>query len=196
MMSNINTYIQEICDLSPGQMSFDEREVIYNTISQSECNNLLVFGAGNDSKLWSMSSDNTMVLENDRVWLDKISVKYKDIAGLKFMEVVYNMFDTEQECLDAIKQNDNTKLKVDVCDSIFDVKWDAIIVDSPTGYRSRNEYFRAGSIKLASRLASSDCHIFVHDCNRRVELAAVSEFMSGRQHQSVDRLNIYPKFKV
>ena len=190
MMSSINTYIQKICDMSPNQMSFDEREIIYNIISQSECKNLLVFGAGNDSKLWSMSSDNTVVLENDEVWLNKISAKYEDIIGLEFMRVIYRMFDTEQECFNAIKYDDDSMLKVDVCDSIFNIKWDAIIVDSPTGYRSRDEYYRAGSIKLASQLASSDCHVFIHDCNRRIESAAVSKFMSDRQSQTIDRLNI------
>jgi len=186
-MSDIGVYIQEICDISPNQMSFNEREFIYNTIKQSGSENLLVFGAGNDSKLWGMSSINTVVLENDDIWLNKISTKYKDILELKFMKVSYNMFKSRQECLDAIECDDVSMLKVNVSDDIFDIKWDAIIVDSPTGYRESNEYYRASSIRLASQLAESGCHIFVHDYDRHIETVAVSKFLDNKQMRMIDR---------
>ena len=186
-MSAIEDKIRSICDESPGQMSYDERLFIFNTISSTNCKNLLVFGAGNDSELWSMCSKYTLILENDDEWLSNISSKFKNTQGLEFNKVNYNMFRTEQECLDAIKHDSVSKLTVDVCDMFLKKKWDAIIVDSPTGWRECNEYYRGGSIKLASNLAEDRCHIFIHDCNRRVETAAISKFLLGTNEQTIDR---------
>ena len=189
-MSAIEDKIQSICDESPGQMSYDERLFIFNTISSTNCENLLVFGAGNDSELWSMCSLNTVVVEHDKKWLDSISSRFSSITSLQFYPAEYKLFNTRQQCIDALNNRDEEALQVRIdCFDPFDIDWDCIIVDGPTGYRETNEFYRSGSIKLAYDLAKniSKCKVFVHDADRLIESKSVETFFRSETIYNVER---------
>ena len=189
-MNSVESQIKSICNESPGQMSYNERLFIYNTILSTNCKNLLVFGAGNDSELWSKCSQNTVVVEHDREWLDSISSRYITTPGLKFYSAKYKLFDTRQQCVDAINEKNIEALQVHI-DGFdpFDVDWDCIIVDGPTGYRDSREFYRSGSIKLACDLTEnkSKCKVFVHDVDRLIESKSIEMFFPGRMMYNLER---------
>lgn len=188
-MSELESRIRTICNGNITQMSFDERMLICNTLQDIKCNKLLVFGAGNDSGLWAGLSDTTFIVEHDVNWLQRMSAEFKDCDGLSFHKAVYNTFETKARCISAISSNDD-KLDIIIDDlNPYEHEWDAIIVDAPTGYREITELYRGGSIRLASILAKSSCHVFVHDVDRVVEQMACDTYFKDNAVSTVDRLN-------
>lgn len=192
MNNDTTEQIKQICAESPGQMSYNERTYIYNTLSSIGCNDLLVFGAGNDSKLWSDLSTRTAVLEHDSEWINKISKKFEHVDDLNFYQITYNKFKSQQECVEAIEYDIEHKLKSETTFAdLHKVRWNAIIVDGPTGWNMSGDFYRAGSIRLASLLAFEPCHVFVHDVNRHIEKLACDKYFKNHSCYNVDRLNYY-----
>lgn len=154
------------------QLSPEQLISIINTINQP-CN-LLVFGVGNDSSLWikANKSGKTVFIENNTDWLDKIKqinpelqavlVEYKTMLS-KWKELI----------------NKPTELEMDLNSSEYNIrktKWDVILVDAPMGYKDEHPG-RMQSIYEASRLVKDGGHIFVHDCNRKVEDKYTTRFL-------------------
>ena len=50
--------IDELIDDNPGQMSFDQYQYIYDTVSSKNGCNFLIFGLGKDSQLWIEANKN------------------------------------------------------------------------------------------------------------------------------------------
>ena len=183
--------IKSVCSKTPGQMSFQERKFICDTLINDNCTNLLVFGAGHDSELWSHLSTNTHVVEHDSEWLKNIQNEYQHVEGLNFYKAYYNTFNHVLECIECMN-NDSDRLNVTIDGlHVESFSWDAVIVDAPTGYRDNNELYRAGSIRLAAKLTTNKCHVFVHDVNRRVESLACGKYFKNKLAYNVDRLNYY-----
>lgn len=185
--------IKNVCSLTKDQMSFGERVFITNELVKIKCENLLIFGAGHDSIFWSKQSKNTYILEHDKKWLDNISNNCKDVNGLQFFFAEYATFATINECAHAIRCN-SSKLDINIHGlEPSKIKWDAIIVDAPTGYRPTNELFRGGSIRLANNLANKGCLLFIHDTDRILEQFACMSFLKRPPVYNIDRLNFYIK---
>ena len=183
--------IKSVCSKAPGQMSFQERKFICDKLANHNCTNLLVFGAGYDSELWSHLSVNTHVVEHDNGWLKNKQNEYQHVIGLNFYKAHYNTFTHAQECIECMNNNsDRLNVTIDGLE-VESLSWDAVIVDAPTGYRDTNELYRAGSIQLAAKLTANKCHVFVHDVNRRVESLACDKYFKNKLAYNIDRLNYY-----
>ena len=80
--------LQELADLNPGQMSFEEYCYMYDIISKRRGSNFLVFGLGKDSDMWIKCNANgkTVFLEHDTAW---ISPAKEQIPDIDIREVQY-----------------------------------------------------------------------------------------------------------
>lgn len=190
MNTLVTDQIKDICSKTKGQMSFDERLFITKEINKIDCKNLLIFGAGFDSMFWSEQSANTYILEHDIKWFEEISNKCVDVDRLRFFHAEYKLFNNINACVSAIDTNSSDLDVIVNGIDLFKINWDAIIVDAPTGYRSENEYYRGGSIRLASQLAKEGCLVFIHDVNRKLEHYACKKYFNDPTY-SVDRLDFY-----
>ena len=135
---------------------------------------MLVFGLGKDSKLWmdNNSLGKTVFLEDDKTWFDRICA---EIPGINAYLVNYNS--QRKDWQNWLKGN-TQDLLLDLPSEILETKWDIIFVDAPAGWSDETPG-RMKSIYTAAHLAhkSKGCHVFVHDCNRKVEAVYCSKFL-------------------
>ena len=86
--------ILDLIDENPGQMSFEEYAYIYNLINLKNGCNVLVFGTGKDSELWSKANKNgkTIFLEDDLQWINHASVMGigLDIRHVEYTDLGYD----------------------------------------------------------------------------------------------------------
>jgi uncharacterized protein (TIGR01627 family) len=168
----------------------DKREIIFERINKNiqlspeqlisiidtlkpPCN-LLVFGVGNDSSLWIKANKdgNTVFIENNIDWLNKVK---RINPELKSVLVEYKtVLSKWKDIIDKPKE-----LEMDFNSDDYDIrktKWDVIIVDAPMGYEEAHPG-RMQSIYEASRIIKDGGHVFVHDCNRKVEGVYTTKFL-------------------
>ncbi len=150
---------------------------IIHAIREFEHCNMLVFGLGNDSPLWSEinSSGRNVFLEDYKLWFDKIT---SDFPNLESYLVSYPNKITEwKEMI-----NSPEKLTADLPREVAGQKWDVILVDGPRGHiYSEDQPGRMSSIYLASRLVGPGGYVFVHDAERELE-DAYSEKYLGKDY--------------
>lgn len=149
---------------------------------KSPCN-FLVFGLGLDSLMWTALNHGgrTVFLEEDKSWIDQIT---KQLPSLEAYHVVYNTKVTEADELMEIGMREHCKDVVDPRQSkcelalkglpneVYDIDWDLIMVDAPTGYFDgapgrMTAIYTAGL--MARNREEGDTDVFVHDVNRVVE---------------------------
>jgi uncharacterized protein (TIGR01627 family) len=159
-----------------GQMSLDEYSLLLETLGKKAPCNFLVFGVGNDSKLWLEINKNgrTVFLEDSEFWLNKIRASFPLLEGYL---VFYNTKRSEWKKRLA-KDQQSGALMLDLPSSIKDVAWDIIFVDAPCGYSDQTPG-RMKSIYTASELAKNNysVDVFVHDCDRTVEQVYSDTFL-------------------
>jgi hypothetical protein len=134
---------------------------------------LLVFGVGNDSGYWlALNRDGTTIfLEHDLPWLRAIA---EDIGSEAILAVQYDLRLAEW----ATVIDQPSRLAMHLPPSVRDTSWDVIVVDAPEG-RQPSHPGRMQSIYEASRLASPQGHVFVHDCHRQVESVYSDRFFGA-----------------
>lgn len=167
------------------QLSLNEYKYIIPFLGES---NFLVFGTGNDSELWNYvnKEGKTFFLENKKEW---IKPEYGNV-----IEVEYNCVITDyKKLLNEFRKGIYDNLKINLPDTIKNIKWDVIFVDSPEGWNI-NSYGRMQSIYTAYSLSNENTHIFIHDCNRAVE-DAYSKEMFSIIHQ-IEKLRYVRKTKT
>ncbi|KAH7835567.1 hypothetical protein Vadar_027438 [Vaccinium darrowii] len=149
---------------------------------KSPCN-FLVFGLGLDSLMWTALNHGgrTVFLEEDKSWIDQIT---RQLPSLESYHVVYNTKVTEADELMEIGMREHCKDVVDPRQSkcelalkglpneVYDIDWDLIMVDAPTGYFDgapgrMTAIYTAGL--MARNREEGDTDVFVHDVNRVVE---------------------------
>jgi uncharacterized protein (TIGR01627 family) len=125
--------------------------------------NFLVFGTGEDSIYWRLKNKlgKILFLEYDDTFIDKT---HTDIIKLNYT----TKLEDADFLLEEYKNKNFKNLMLDLPNEVMKVKWDAIFVDSPTGYDSSCPG-RMQSIFMASILSSETTDVFVHDINRKVE---------------------------
>ena len=163
-----NDYRDEIDALvanNPGQMSFDQYQYIYDTVSSKNGCNFLIFGLGKDSQLWieANKNGNTVFVEDNIEWINFC----KSIPNLDVRHVNYtNVGHDYEKLLEDYKLGINN-LNLDLHNDIRQKKWDIILVDGPANYgfdvpcRMKSIYETYNLSKL-----NNDIDIFVHDVNK------------------------------
>lgn len=141
---------------------------------------LLVFGAGHDSKLWDMLNlgGSTDFLESDREWVGKISAEH---PSLKLHLVSYKYSIEQMDTFLQSPREMDLPASVGQCSTVC-------IVDAPPGWAS-GQPGRLESIFTATRraercacLQNRPFYVYVHDVNRPVEKTLIDRFLESKQH--------------
>lgn len=150
------------------QMTEEEYRYIASFLGDK---NFLVFGTGYDSNIWRFANKGgvTLFLEHNTEWIKD----EKDILKVKYStkRIQY------KQLLEEYKRGQFNNLVMDLPDSVNNINWDYIFVDSPEGY-SDDTHGRMQSIYMASILSSEITEVFVHDCHRVVEDIYTNEMFS------------------
>jgi glucuronoxylan 4-O-methyltransferase len=168
------------------QIDVNELSVIINIIKRRAPCNFLIFGLGNDSLFWESinRSGKTVFLEDNEDWIQKIS---KQDATIRIYLIDYKSQLTQWQAL----LNSPHLLNIDLPREIENESWNIILVDSPEGWR-HDKPGRMKSIYLASQLGKNNSDIFVHDCDRQVEIIYCDKFLKeGNFKVQVGKLRHY-----
>jgi uncharacterized protein (TIGR01627 family) len=176
--------------LTPGQMSYEEYEFIYNLIKELSPCNLLVFGLGKDSCLWtSINSGYTLFIEDDPFWINK--TKDKLTGNFEIFEYKYNTsvkkwidYLANPNILNILKikfQNLNNN------DVLYKTNWDIVLIDGPVGCSNESS---GRIIPISTAYSLNKKNILIHDCDRVVENISSRVFF-GNNFETLDRLRIY-----
>ncbi len=137
---------------------------------------MLVFGAGNDSRIWTKlnKGGETVFLEDNEQRISAIKGKN---PKCRIEKVCYwtKVGHWRQE----IQSPD---LLLDLPSDVAQGQWDIIYVDAPTGFNDDCPG-RLQSIYTAAKLAGPNTKIFIHDCDRQVEMEAIKQFVGFDLHK-------------
>jgi glucuronoxylan 4-O-methyltransferase len=176
-MTDIAKYIKD-----NGVCLFEhEAKCIYDTINSVENSNLLIFGVGNDSRLWIGTNDGeTLFIEDDLEWSNKIR---EENPSINLVQFEYPRRIKEWRSL----LDDESQLDIPIPEEVSSKKWDIIFVDGPLGnYNPKKTYLegkepcgRMYSLYMASKLVKSGGYVLVHDCCRDIEIAYSDKFLKN-----------------
>ncbi|KAK8522397.1 hypothetical protein V6N13_115366 [Hibiscus sabdariffa] len=165
------------------QQTLKEISVTEKILEKKSPCNFLVFGLGHDSLMWSSLNygGRTVFLEEDEAWIEQIRRRF---PMLESYHVTYdskvnqadNLMDVGRgpECtaiLDPKHSMCQLALK-GLPSEVYEMKWDLIMVDAPTGYYEdapgrMTAIYTAGMMARNKEKGVTD--VFVHDVNRVVE---------------------------
>ena len=163
-------------------LSENEAKCVIDTIKSIDDSDLLVFGVGNDSRLWIDANDGeTLFIEDSLEWSNKIKEKNPDI---KIVNFEYPRRIREWKTL----LEDESQLDIPVPDVVSGKKWDIIFVDAPLGNlkpkkRGKKRVDPPGrmySIYMAFKLVKDGGYVLVHDCCRKIEIAFSDKFLKEK----------------
>ncbi|KAK0575674.1 hypothetical protein LWI29_029473 [Acer saccharum] len=166
------------------QQTLKEISVSLGVLEKKSPCNFLVFGLGHDSLMWTALNHGgrTVFLEEDKSWIELIQAK------LPTLESYHVEYDTKLTQADELMEigmgEEDCKLVSDPRFSkcqlslkgfpseIYDIEWDLIMVDAPTGY-FEGAPGRMSAIYTAGLMArnreNGETDVFVHDVDRKVE---------------------------
>ncbi|KAI4389370.1 hypothetical protein MLD38_001602 [Melastoma candidum] len=165
------------------QQTFQEVSVSLQVlINKSPCN-FLVFGLGHDSLMWSSLNHGgrTVFLEEDDAWIRQITGKFPSLEAyhVQYPTKVHQSKELMKVGLGRPCQEVSDP-RFSQCvlshkgfpEDIYDVEWDLIMVDAPTGFHDKapgrmTAIYTAGL--FARNRGKGETHVFVHDVNRVVE---------------------------
>lgn len=166
------------------QQTFKEISVSLRVLAQKSPCNFLVFGLGHDSLMWSSLNHGgrTAFLEEDKSWISQIKEKFPTLESyhveydtkVNEADELMNAGASDEECRvvsDPRFSKCRLALKGFPAD-VYDVEWDLIMVDAPTGYHEvapgrMTAIYTAGL--MARNRESGETDVFVHDVDRVVE---------------------------
>ncbi|PKA57181.1 Glucuronoxylan 4-O-methyltransferase 1 [Apostasia shenzhenica] len=178
-----NTIVHYATSNVTPQQTFAEISVTARVLRRRSPCNFLVFGLGHDSPMWSSLNygGRTVFLEEDQAWMQKMRSKFPELEAY---HATYKtkVRDAEEllklrsmkECT-AIGDIRGSKCRLalrDLPEVFFEVEWEMIMVDAPTGYFAEAPgrmaaIYTAGMAARGRREGETD--IFVHDVDRTVE---------------------------
>ena len=126
--------------------------------------NLLVFGLGRDSELWSEANR-----EGTTVFLEDVPDWFRQVPNARSFLVNYSNL-----ALPEIVQQ---------------AKWDVILVDGPMGFLPEHPG-RGKSIEAAATLIASNGIVFIHDFDRPAERKYSNQYL-GSPITELDRLGVF-----
>lgn len=165
------------------QQTHKEISVTAKVLQKKSPCNFLVFGLGHDSLMWSALNHGgrTTFLEEDEAWIEQIKQRFPTL------ESYHVTYDTKVNQADALMEvgrgMECTAIgdpKYSICQlalkglpkEVYEIKWDLIMVDAPTGYHDEapgrmSAIYTAGM--MARNREGGETDVFVHDVNRAVE---------------------------
>ncbi|GFQ00608.1 glucuronoxylan 4-o-methyltransferase 3 [Phtheirospermum japonicum] len=172
-------------DTTP-QQSLLEISVTWRVLEKKSPCNFLVFGLGQDSLLWSSLNykGRTVFLDDSRAWM---TIVKKQVPSLEMYLVSYDTKVSQADELFDIGKKSASGECQEVSDprfskcplalkglpnEVYDVEWDLIMVDAPTGYFDgapgrMSAIYTAGL--MARNRENGETDVFVHDVDRVVE---------------------------
>ncbi|KAJ7949741.1 Glucuronoxylan 4-O-methyltransferase [Quillaja saponaria] len=182
-LSLANTLIHYATTNITPQQTLNEISVSLRILQRKSSCNFLVFGLGHDSLMWTALNygGRTVFLEEDKSWIEQIKQK---LPTLESYHVVYDTKVHQADELMKIGMEEECKTVTDPRFSkcqlalkgfpseIYDIEWDLIMVDAPTGYFDEapgrmSAIYTAGL--MARNREEGETDVFVHDVNRVVE---------------------------
>ncbi|KAG9457021.1 hypothetical protein H6P81_001529 [Aristolochia fimbriata] len=172
------------------QQTLGEISVTAKVLEQKSPCNFLVFGLGHDSLMWSSLNfgGRTVFLEEDRAWIEQVTSKFPSLEAyhVEYSTKVRDAEDLmkqgrEEECraVGDVRLSKCPLALKGVPSEIYEVEWDLIMVDAPTGY-FKDAPGRMGAIwtagMVARNRAEGETDVFVHDVDRKVEDRFSMEF--------------------
>ncbi|KAA8536600.1 hypothetical protein F0562_029078 [Nyssa sinensis] len=165
------------------QQTLKEISVTSKVLEKKSPCNFLVFGLGHDSLMWTALNygGRTIFLEEDDAWIEQIKRRF---PMLESYHVTYDSKMNQANDLMEVAKGEECSAVVDPRDSmcqlalkalpseIYEIKWDLIMVDAPTGYHNEapgrmTAIYTAGM--MARNREDGETDVFVHDVNREVE---------------------------
>lgn len=165
------------------QQTLPEISVTLRVLEKKSPCNLLVFGLGNDSLMWSSLNygGRTVFLEEDEKWME---ISKRDLPSMEAYHVVYNTRVSQATELIHVGKDEDCKIAEDPrlskCrlsiknfpNEVYETEWDLIMVDAPTGFRPElpgrmSAIYTAGLMARNRKQGETD--VFVHDVDRWVE---------------------------
>ncbi|XP_042431184.1 glucuronoxylan 4-O-methyltransferase 3-like [Zingiber officinale] len=184
------------------QQTLEEVSVTARVLQRRSPCNFLVFGLGHDSLMWSALNHGgrTVFLEEDEQWIARVTKKsptleaYHVRYGTKVREAEELMEKGKSsDCTGAVAEEagggassrpSGCELALtDLPSAFYEVEWDVIMVDAPTGYVA-DAPGRMGAIYTAGmvargRSAGGTTDVMVHDVDRAVEDRFSMAFLCG-----------------
>lgn len=182
--------VRRLVEKNPWQLSEQEYLLVIDKLLSRRPCNMLVFGVGNDSRLWMDHNreGRTAFLEDNEHWLKAVRKKIPDIEAY-----LVHYHTKRKDWQHWLKAERVKGLMLELPPELLLIKWDIIFVDGPEGW-SDDKPGRMRSIYTAAKLAhrSTDCDVFVHDCDRAVESFYSHRFLLDENIVcSIDRLRHY-----
>lgn len=170
------------------QMTADEMSRIVSAIQAKPKCRLLIFGVGNDSRLWAWINRNgkTVFFEDSREWINIVAAR---TPGLHILEVKYSTRADEWKTL--FDRPD--RLTMELPTEVKENEWDVVIVDAPVGWYDESPG-RMQSIFMARRLVVPGGDVFVHDCDREIERVYADHFYGSEN--LVEEVGLLRHYKV
>ncbi|XP_024971560.1 probable methyltransferase At1g27930 [Cynara cardunculus var. scolymus] len=177
------------------QQTLPEIRTVFDVLQTLAPCNLLVFGIGHESLMWSAfnTRGTTLFLEDDIKWVQKTlsnapALRVHHIAyetQLSEAESLLESYKTTPKCLPPqvdLKGNTECKLALSkLPEEVYRREWDAIIIDGPRGYYQeapgRMAVIFSVAVMARRRQGAGDTHVLVHDVNRKVEQEYAEEFL-------------------
>ncbi|WOL01252.1 glucuronoxylan 4-O-methyltransferase 3-like [Canna indica] len=167
------------------QQTFQEISVTSRVLARRSPCNFLIFGLGHDSVMWSALNHGgrTVFFEEDESWIKSVTGKFPNLESyhVKYDTKLSQADDLMKTGMDSRECKEVVDVKLSGCrlaltklpKVFYEVEWDLIMVDAPTGYfldapGRMSAIYTAGMVARGRR-AEGETDVFVHDVNRAVE---------------------------
>ncbi|KAI3748142.1 hypothetical protein L6452_11040 [Arctium lappa] len=177
------------------QQTLPEIQTIFHLLQTLAPCNLLVFGIGHESLMWSAfnTRGTTLFLEDDIKSVQKILANAPTLrvhhtayeTRLSDADSLLAAYKTTAKCLPPqvyLKGNTECKLALSkLPEEVYRREWDVIMIDGPRGYYEeapgRMAVIFTAAVMARRREGAGDTHVLVHDVNRKVEQEYAEEFL-------------------
>ena len=158
-------FIKNMKKQKKGLMSKKQYLRIAKKLNELSPCNLLVFGLGDDSYLWSKINNKgqTIFLEDSKEWIASVNDGTLDVE-----HVVYKTSVENQKEIGFIPE----KLELSIPNRVSDLTYDFIIVDAPLGHQPPRPFKgpgRMSSIYMAFKLLKKGGVVVIDDMGRPIE---------------------------